>query len=76
MYDRCLTMSARESGLKLQDAAGIAGGDDVRPKLRHQFGFAIAEGFGGVRLHEIVDSCGTATDRGLGNFNEFEAGNT
>ena len=47
---RCLLMAAGEGGLKLQNAAGIAGGDNVGSELRDKFGFALAEGFGGVGL--------------------------
>ena len=75
MHHGRLLVLAGESGLELQDAAGIAGGDGVDFELRHQLGFAIAEGFCRIRLHEIVDSRGTAADCGFGNFSEFEAGN-
>ena len=68
-------MLAGESGLELQDAAGIARSDDVGSELRNQLGFAIAKGLGGVGLHEVVDPRGAAADGGLGNFGEFEPGN-
>ena len=38
-------------------------------------GLAIAKGFGGVRLDEIVDSGGPAADGRFGDFCEFKAGN-
>ena len=75
VHDGCLLMLAREGGLELQDAAGIAGGDDIGTELGNQFGFAIAKGFGCVRLHQIVDSRGAATDGGFGNFGELDSGN-
>jgi hypothetical protein len=75
MRHRHLLMPAGESGLELQDAAGIAGGDHVDFKLRHKLGFAIAEGFGGVGLNEIVNSCGAAADGGFWNFGKFEIRN-
>src|SRR5215472_7856240 len=70
-----LLMLAREGRLQLENAARIAGGHDVGPKLRNEFGFATAEGFGGIGLNEIVDSCGAATNGGLGDFSELKARN-
>ena len=75
VHDACLLMLAREGGLELQDTAGIAGSNDVGAELRNQFGFAIAKGFSRVRLHEIVDSRGTAADGGFGDFGELKARN-
>ena len=68
-------MQARKRRLKLEDAAGVAGGDDIGSKMRNEFGFAVAEGIGGVWLHEIVDSRRAATDGGFGNLGELKAGN-
>src|SRR5215472_6047240 len=70
-----LLMLAREGRLQLENAARIAGGHDVGPKLRNEFGFATAEGFGCIGLNEIVDSCGAATNGGLGDFSELKARN-
>jgi len=67
-------MLAGESGLELQDAAGIARSDDVDSEMGNQFGFAIAKGLGGVGLHEIVDARGATADGGFGNFGEFQPG--
>ena len=72
---RCLLMQARERGLKLEDATGIAGGDNIGPETGNEFGFAIAERIGGLWLNEIVDSRGTAADGGFGDLRKFETGN-
>ena len=72
---RCLVMLVRERGLELEDAAGISCGDDVGFQLSNEVRFAIAERFGSVGLHEIVDSCGAAADGGFRNLGELETGN-
>ena len=69
-------MVARERRLKLEDAAGIAGGDNISLELRNEFGFAGAEGVGGIGLNEIVDSCGAAADGRFGNLRKFKVRNT
>lgn len=74
MNDVRFLMPTSEGGLELENAAGIAGGDNVGSELRDQFGFAIAEGFRGFGLHQVVDSRGAAADCGLGNFRELETG--
>ena len=48
---------------KLQQAAGISGGDDVRVQGRDQLRFAIAQSVGRVGLHQIVDAGRAAADR-------------
>lgn len=72
--DRSGVAVAGQRGLELQEAAGIAGRNDVGLQRDDQFGFAVAEGGGGVRLDEIVDASGATADGGFGNFGEFEAG--
>ena len=69
--NRFLLMLARKRRLELEDATGISGGDDIGSELQNEFGFAIAEGLGGVGLHEIVDSCGAAADGGLGDLDQL-----
>lgn len=68
-------MLARERGPKLEDAAGIAGGDNIRFELGNEFGFAGAKGVGGVGLHEIVDSRGATADGGFRDLSKLEARN-
>src|SRR6185437_1373936 len=36
--------------------------------------FAVAELLGGFGLEEVVDSCGSAAERGLGDLGELESG--
>ena len=69
-------MLSRERRLKLEDAAGISGGDDVGSERRNELGFAIAKRLSGVRLNQVVDSSGTAADGGFGNLDELEAGDS
>ena len=71
----CLLVTARERRLELQRAAWVARSDYIGLQVRYEFGLAIAKGFGGVRLDEIVDSGGTTADSGFRNLREFEAGN-
>src|ERR1700746_1016122 len=68
-------MTARERRLELEGAAWVARGDYIGLQVRYEFGLAIAKGFGGVRLDEIVDSGGPAADGRFGDFCEFKAGN-
>lgn len=68
-------MLARERRLKLEDATGIASGNDVGSEMPNELGFAIAEGLGGVGLNEIVDAGRPAANCGFGNFGELESGN-
>jgi len=59
----------------LEDAAGIAGGDDVCGESGDVVGLASAELCGGFGLYEVVNSGGAAADGGFGNFDEYETGN-
>jgi hypothetical protein len=70
-----LLTPARERRLELEDAAGVSSGNDVNAKMRNEFGLAVAQGFGGVGLHEIVNSGGAAANGGFGYLSKFEAGN-
>lgn len=72
---RCPLMLTRERRLDLQRAAWVARSDYIGLQVRYEFGLAITKGFGGVRLDEIVDSCGPAADGRFGNFSKFKAGN-
>lgn len=72
MDDGCLLMQVGERRLKLEGAAGIASGDDISVELRDEPGFAIAQGFSGVWLNEIVNAGGAAADGGFGNFSKFQ----
>jgi len=60
----------------LEEAARIAGGDDVGLERGDELGFVVAEGGGGLRLNEIVDAGRAAADGGFGNFGEFKTGNS
>ena len=72
MAYRQLSPHAREGRLELQQAAGVSGHNHVRVQRRDMARFPVAELRGGFRLHQVVDSRGTATDRGFGNFQQFE----
>src|SRR5215467_3541152 len=72
---RCLFMPAGERGLKLKGAAWVAGGNNIGLERRNEFGLAVTEGIGGVRLNKIVDSCRATADGGLGNFRELDSRN-
>ena len=73
-YGGLLTL-ARERRLKLQNAAGIASGDDAGSETRNELGFAIPKGLGGARLNQVVDSRGAAADGGFGDLDELDPGN-
>ena len=75
VHDGQRASDLRERGLELEEAAGIAGDDDVRMEIDDEAGFAFAELSGGFRLNEIVNSSGAAADGAFGNFEEFDAGN-
>jgi hypothetical protein len=60
--------------LELEDAAGIAGDDDVGAEIGDELGFAFAELGGSFRLNEIIDARGTTTDGSFGNFQKLDAG--
>lgn len=71
-----MTALAGERRLELEQAAGIAGDDDIGIERSDERGFAIAEGVCGGGLDEIVNSRGAATDGGLRNFEKLEAGDS
>lgn len=64
-----------KGGLQLQKAAGVAGGYCAGVERGDELGFAVAEGVGGVGLHEVVDAGGAAANGGFWDFGELEAGN-
>jgi len=59
----------------LEEAAGIASGDDVGLEWGDKLSFAVAEGSGCIGLNEIVNAGGAAADGSFGNFEEVDAGN-
>ena len=68
-----LTCSA-QSAAELEEAAGIGGDYSVGVSCEQVGNFAVAELLGGFGLEEIVDSCGAAAERGLGDLSYFEVG--
>ena len=70
-----LLVTARERRLELQRAAWVARSNYIGLQVRYEFGLAIAKGFSGVRLDEIVDSRRATADGRFGDFCEFKAGN-
>jgi hypothetical protein len=51
MNDRSVTAKTSQGGLELEKAAGVAGGHDIGVERDDEFGFAVAEGVGGVGLY-------------------------
>lgn len=75
MNDGSVAAKTSQGGLELEEAAGVAGGDDIGVERGDELGFAIAEGIGGFGLDQIVDSGGAAADGVFRDFGEFELGN-
>ncbi len=62
MQHFCRLSAALDRRSELQQASGISCGNHIRMGGRHVRRFPIGELIGGLRLHEIVDTRGPATD--------------
>jgi hypothetical protein len=51
MNDGSLVAETSQGRLELEEAAGVAGGHDIGVERDDEFGFAVAEGVGGVGLY-------------------------
>ena len=67
-----LLAGAAESAAELEKAAGIGGDYGVGVGCEQVGNFAVAELLGGFGLEEIVDSCGAAAERELGDLGYIE----
>ena len=66
--------TAGEAAFELEEAAGVGGDEGGGIGGEEVSDLAIAELLGGFGLEEIVDSCGAAAERGLGDLSYFEVG--
>jgi hypothetical protein len=68
VHDGNFSAAPCQRGLKLQQTAGISGGDDIHIQWRDELRFSIAQGVCRVRLDQIIDTGGTAANRRFRNF--------
>lgn len=68
MYYRNRMALPSKRGLELEQAARVAGGNYFGVEWGNELGFAVSEGIGGVRLHQVVDAGGAAADGGFWDF--------
>jgi hypothetical protein len=69
-----LLAGSAETAAELEKAAGVGGDYSVGVSCEEVGNFAVAELLGGFGLEKIVDSCGAAAERGLGDLGYFEVG--
>ncbi len=64
-----------ETAHQLKQAAGIGGNDCLRLCVEQMPDLAVAELLRGLRLQQVVDACGAAAERWLGDLGDFELRN-
>ena len=74
MDDLDLFASLAKSIFKLDEAAGIGRGDDVRVGRAQVSKLALLEPRCGLRLRDVVDARAAAAPGGLGTLAQFDAG--
>jgi hypothetical protein len=68
VHDGNFSAAPCQRGLKLQQTTGISCGDDIHIQWHDKLRFSITQSVRRIRLHEVVDTCGTTANRRLRNF--------